>query len=77
MHVLPYTSLDQSQYFKVNDALRQEKLQYLQAKVVYEELNDILLNYEISRLGHEADNPSAQVKNLEIVEDIICKTFSK
>jgi hypothetical protein len=47
----------------VNDALRQEKLQYLQAKVVYEELNDILLDYEISRLDQEADSPSVQVKS--------------
>ena len=46
----------------MNDALRQEKLQYLQAKVVYEELNDILLDYEISRLDQEADSPSVQVK---------------
>ena len=46
----------------MNDALRQEKLQYLQAKVVYEELKDILLDYEISRLDHEVDGPSAQVK---------------
>jgi hypothetical protein len=46
----------------VNDALRQEKLQYLQAKVVYEELNDILLDYEIGRLDQEADSPSVQVK---------------
>ncbi|CAB4037366.1 Hypothetical predicted protein, partial [Paramuricea clavata] len=47
-------------YTEVNDALRQEKLQYLQAKVVYEELKDILLDYEISRLDHEVDGPSAQ-----------------
>ena len=49
-------------YFKVSDALRQEKLQYLQNKVVYDELKDILLDYEISKLDHEPDNPSAQVQ---------------
>lgn len=61
-----YTSVCESIWIltivKVNDALRQEKLQYLQAKVVYEELKDILLDYEISRLDHEVDGPSAQVK---------------
>ena len=50
----------QKDYTEINDALRQEKLQYLQAKVVYEELNDILLDYEINRLDHEPDSASAQ-----------------
>ena len=55
----------------MSDAVRQEKLQYLQAKVVYEELKDILLDYEISRL-HETDNPSAQVWTMI---DLVAKVY--
>ncbi|XP_028392642.1 HAUS augmin-like complex subunit 4 [Dendronephthya gigantea] len=42
-------------YTKVKDALRQEKLQYFQAKVVYEELKEIVFDYETNKLAQESE----------------------
>ena len=43
------------------DSLRQEKLRYLQMKVIYQELKDILLDHEIEKVDHVTDNQSVQV----------------
>lgn len=51
----------QKDFTDVLDSLRQEKLRYLQMKVIYEELKDVLLDHEISKTDHASDKHTDQL----------------
>lgn len=48
-------------FWKVLDSLKQEKLKYLQMKVIYQELKDVLMDHEIDKIDHVSDKQAVQV----------------